>query len=343
LLLETSQGIQEVPRDLSWNLEYNILFIDNPIGVGYSILQSDEDIPTDDLDVAMGLLYGLTQIFAKGLQAYQNAPCYLFGRGYAGKFIPFLASKMIDDAQAAGTLTAMPIKLKGIGIGGPWTDPIRQAENYGLWSYSMGLSSEEERRHLERVSLAVILKISQRSDPKKAFVMYDDLLETMIEQGGSYLRQNYRLRDDYNYSLLDKYLNQDDVKEKYGAEQAWVRENMNIYTAFQEDFTTSRTAELANVLRHMPVLLFTGQDDPIANPIVTNGWIEKIDWDGRDAFNAIGFKPCIIDDEYVASWKSYGNLFYFVINQAGRLAPYDQMDATLNMLRLFFNQKKSLK
>jgi carboxypeptidase C (cathepsin A) len=30
----------------SWNTEYNLMFIDNPIGVGYSYAESKSDIPT---------------------------------------------------------------------------------------------------------------------------------------------------------------------------------------------------------------------------------------------------------------------------------------------------------
>jgi vitellogenic carboxypeptidase-like protein len=77
------QNLNVVARDFSWNLHYSMLFIDNPVGAGFSYTQVDAGYCTNQLQVSANLLSLLTQFYAV---FPETVPCdlYITGESYAG-------------------------------------------------------------------------------------------------------------------------------------------------------------------------------------------------------------------------------------------------------------------
>lgn len=79
-----------------------------------------------DLYQALNQLYsedsGVDGCFnSKKLRIPASTPLYIFGEGYAGKFVPAIAAKLLQEQKNGGNITG----LKGIGIGGGLTAPIK--------------------------------------------------------------------------------------------------------------------------------------------------------------------------------------------------------------------------
>ena len=84
----------------SWARKANMIYIDNPVGAGYSYTSSD-NLPTGQESIGEDLYEFLIQWF-KLFPQYQGNEFFPFGESYAGTFQPnvnfytFLSAKLLD-------------------------------------------------------------------------------------------------------------------------------------------------------------------------------------------------------------------------------------------------------
>jgi len=119
-----------VENEFSWNKKANMIWIDNPIGTGFSFTEDPDAYLQREKPLALDLLVGLNQ-FMEIHPEYSKQDFYIFGESYAGKYVPWLAATIVN-ATTNGTTN---INLKGIGIGDGWVDPYWQARSYGPYLY----------------------------------------------------------------------------------------------------------------------------------------------------------------------------------------------------------------
>lgn len=102
-----------------------LLCVDNPVGAGFSIAATTEDIPKDQYTMAGHLYYALQNFFTQN-QTFQKRPLFLAGESYAGKYIPALAYYIMAESPMGPPFP----KLAGIAIGNGLTDPRIQVIGY---------------------------------------------------------------------------------------------------------------------------------------------------------------------------------------------------------------------
>lgn len=101
----------------TWNRKANYLYIEHPIGVGYSYSDNPADYGKLSDDVASADLYAALQSFLAKFPALANGgnDLYLTGESYGGVYVPQLAHKILLEGHDE-TLARM---LKGFAIGNP--------------------------------------------------------------------------------------------------------------------------------------------------------------------------------------------------------------------------------
>ncbi|XP_021299771.1 serine carboxypeptidase-like 46 isoform X2 [Herrania umbratica] len=128
-----------VKNQYSWNLESNMLYVESPIGVGFSYSNTSSDyIDVNDTFTAEENLQFLVNWF-KEFPQYRNSDLYLTGESYAGHYIPQLAALVLDYNKHSN---GKPIRLKAVALGNPlldWEISIDNTEFF--WSH--GLISDE--------------------------------------------------------------------------------------------------------------------------------------------------------------------------------------------------------
>lgn len=123
----TTKGLVKNP--FSWNKVANMIYLDTPIGVGfsYSANKSDYAFVNDQITARDNLLF--LQGWFSRFPMYQNNDFFITGESYAGHFAPQLAELILQ--------TKTNIRLKGIAMGNPLlefdTDFSSGAEF--LWSH----------------------------------------------------------------------------------------------------------------------------------------------------------------------------------------------------------------
>lgn len=68
----------------AWNRRSALLFIDQPIGSGFSIAAKGRGLPTDEMTLAADLYSGL-QAFFQRYPRLQQRPLVIAGESYAGE------------------------------------------------------------------------------------------------------------------------------------------------------------------------------------------------------------------------------------------------------------------
>merc|ERR1711915_335722 len=127
-------GVRDNPY--SWHRKHNMLYIDNPVGAGFSYSRK---MPETQDEVSQNL-YNMLQQWYKLFPMYQNNPFYPFGESYAGKFVPSIAKKIHEENMNSNNVR---INLAGMGIGDGWMSPYHNAR-YGNFLYQVGLVDENQ-------------------------------------------------------------------------------------------------------------------------------------------------------------------------------------------------------
>ncbi|KAI4299331.1 hypothetical protein L6164_032800 [Bauhinia variegata] len=134
-------------NNFSWNREANMLFLESPVGVGfsYSNRTSDYDILGDDF-TANDAYNFLHNWFFK-FPSYRTRKFYIAGESYAGKYVPELA-ELIHDKNKDPSLH---INLKGILLGNPETSDAEDRIGFVDYAWSHAVISDETYKKIRQI------------------------------------------------------------------------------------------------------------------------------------------------------------------------------------------------
>ncbi|KAI3729318.1 hypothetical protein L6452_17974 [Arctium lappa] len=141
------------PNPGSWNRIFGLLFLDNPIGTGFSIASTLEEIPTDQQAVATHLYIAITKFIALDT-LFNSRPIYIAGESYAGKYVPSIGYYILKKNHRLPH--SKRINLHGLAIGNGLTDPATQVSTHALHYYNLGLINEKQKIQVEKLQSEVI-------------------------------------------------------------------------------------------------------------------------------------------------------------------------------------------
>lgn len=108
----------------SWNNNSSVIFIDQPVGVGFSYADYGEHVGrTEDAakDVAAFVSIFFENFINKKPGA-DNVKFHLAGESYGGRYIPVFAAEVLDQNMRLKDKKTKPIPLKSVMIGNGITD-----------------------------------------------------------------------------------------------------------------------------------------------------------------------------------------------------------------------------
>ena len=98
----------------AWNKNANVLFVDQPIGTGFSFTDEMQNMRRNEDDIAKDFEKFLRGFYEKYPEYMQN-DLYLTGESFAGHYIPAIAQHLYLDTE---------IQVSGLAIGNGWVDPV---------------------------------------------------------------------------------------------------------------------------------------------------------------------------------------------------------------------------
>ena len=325
----------------SWNNNASIIYIDQPINVGFSYGGSSVSN-----SVAAGKdIYALLTLFFDTLPQYSKQPFHIAGESYAGHYIPVFASEILSHEHRN-------INLQSVLIGNGLTDGYTQYAYYR----PMACGGSPWKRVLDEStcqsmdsSLGTCQSlIGQCYDSESAWLCVPAAIYCNSALIGPYQQTGMNVYDVRRpcgesplcYPEMDwisAWLNKEKVREALGVEvDGFESCNMDINQNFMfaGDWMMPYHRLVPSLLQQLPVLVYAGDADFICNYLGNRAWTEELAWEGKDAYNAAEMTDLELGGDKYGQVKSAGNLTYMAIHAAGHMVPYDQPEGGLD----FFNR-----
>ena len=338
----------------SWNNEYAMLFIDNPVGAGFSHTASPNGYCNDTKTCVAENLYSLLQDFYTVFPELLVNELYITGESYAGHYVPAIAYYIYEQNGAAPGERCregdVAIPLAGVAIGDGWVDPINMIPAYPSMMFNLGLTSGTEyaaiRDYCDRTVAAI-----EAGDMQSAFEVWDQMLNGDIFPYANYFHNISGSNDYDNLMNTDEpaalgyyaaYVEQPAARAAMHTDDAAQQDGYQCEMHLTGDFMVSFAAELATLMDHYKVLIYSGQLDIIIGTALTSTYVPLLAWGGQDEFNAAprAVWRASADAAEVSGFVTKARDFTFaVVRGAGHLVPYDQGARALDMITRFIEDR----
>ncbi|KAL9050228.1 MAG: hypothetical protein Q9162_006763 [Coniocarpon cinnabarinum] len=349
LFLELGPSFVNEKRELdfnpfAWNANASVIFLDQPVNVGYSYSGSSVSNT-----VAAGKdIYALLTLFFKQFPQYAHQDFHIAGESYAGHYIPVFAHEILSHKNRN-------INLKSVLIGNGLTDGLTQYDYYRPMACGEGgwpaVLDPSECQSMDNALPRCKSLIQNCYDSESVWSCVPASIYCNNALIGPYQRTGrnpYDVREpckDGNlcYSeigWISDYLNKPAVMKALGAEVSTYEGcnfDINRNFLFQGDWMKPYHRLVPKILeQEVPVLVYAGDADFICNWLGNLAWTEHLAWPGKKAYNQAAMEDLVVegDKEHskIGSVKSAGNFTFMRLHAGGHMVPHDQPLASLEMV-----------
>ncbi|KAF9430967.1 Cell death protease [Podila epigama] len=346
----------------AWHEFANVLFVDQPVGTGFSITSNQLLSNMDEITTHfMAFLKAFFAVFPDRA----TDDLYLAGESYAGTYIPYFAKAILEHNEKQAKQDQV-VNLQGLIIGNGWTDPVHQYTSYIPFAQKYNISTPKMLESMEsqmNVCLDAIRtqdKITQDACEELVNIILkttlsgyslaiyiSDLYVTDENNSRCYNQYDIRLTEDYpscgltwphELPLVKQYLDRADVKAALHATEhkgEWRECNSLVNTGLRFDDSLPAVTLLPDILSKIKVLLYSGQQDLICNHLGTEYMIANMTWEGKRGFQDASKIGWTVDDKPAGEWQIERNLSYALIYNSSHMVPYDVPVVTLDMINRF--------
>jgi len=311
----------------SWNNIANLLYVDQPLGTGYSqakVYETNETTIAEDF-------YTFFVEFLAAYPEFNGRPFWITGESYAGHYIPAISAYIVQQNNPN-------INFKGAAIGNGLVSAYWQYPQYAVFSLENKLISQLQYDQL-KVGFATCQDLIQKSPWEVAMVECQDEVTAITGNPPTFNVYDIKLPCNgplcYNFSLVDDFLAQDDVQEAIGVVgDHWSECNDTVHHELMDDWFTDESSNVAFLLsQNIPVLVYSGDLDFICNFRGGQMWTNQLQWPGQSNFESANYTVLGSNGEY----KNYEHFTFYRVYNAGHMVPMDQPAAALDLLNRFIN------
>ncbi|CAK7264348.1 Cell death protease [Sporothrix epigloea] len=348
-----------VYNDGAWNEFANVLFVDNPVGTGFSYVDTDSYV--HELDEMAAQFIVFLEKWFEIFPEYENDDLYIAGESFAGQHIPYISKYILNRNKKAGVKRRW--NLKGLLIGNGWISPPEQYEAYLDFAYAKNLitkdsaaaNSLEQQRRICQKELAS--GAAGKVDTTSCESILQQLFQVTNRNKGNdqdcINMYDVRLRDSYpscgmnwppDLQYLTPYLRRDDVIAALhinpNKNTGWSECNGNVGSQFRDRESKASITFMPELLAQVPILLFSGAEDLICNHLGTEAFIGKMQWNGGKGFelspgNWAPRREWTFESEMIGFWQEARNLTYVLFYNSSHMVPFDYARRTRDMLDRF--------
>lgn len=331
----------------SWTERANVMWIDQPVGVGFSYGDVSE-YDTTEKEVGDDMFHFL-QEFLQAKPEYESQPFYVFGESYAGHYVPAIAHRIfIGNQQQEGPVQ---INLQGFGIGNGLTDPEVQYKYYPDMAYNNTYDIKAVSYPIYRAMKAAVspcvAMIRSCQATKVACLAAQTFCNAALVAPYSASGLNvYDIRAKcghfpmcYDFSHVEKFLRLESTLEKLHVSpnsSEWQSCNMAVHAGFSFDWMKNFQQLVPPMLEAgIRGLIYAGDADFIVNWMGCKAWTLMLPWSKHDEFLAAEDKEWVVDGKSSGRIRQVGPFAFQQMYEAGHMVPLDQPKNALAMLKAF--------
>ncbi|KAF7132243.1 hypothetical protein RHSIM_Rhsim09G0147200 [Rhododendron simsii] len=302
-------------------LASNLLYVDQPIGTGFSYSSDKRDIRHNE-DGVSNDLYDFLQAFFKEHPEYVENDFYITGESYAGHYIPAFAARVHRGNKAK---QGIHINLKGFAIGNGLTDPLIQYRAYTDYALDMGIIKKSEYNRINKVLpvCETAIKLCGTDGTISCVASYfvcNSIFSSIMAIAGDVNYYDVRKKCEgslcYDFSNMEQFLNQKTVREALGVgEIDFVSCSPTVYQAMLVDWMRNLEVGIPALLEDgIKLLVYAGEYDLICNWLGNSRWVHAMEWTGQKEFVASPEVSFEVDGSEAGILKSQGPLSFLKVS-----------------------------
>jgi len=317
----------------SWTRNASVLYVDQPVGTGYSYVSDDEYV-TDEATMGKELYILLYSFFFTLHPEYSKNDFWITGESYGGKYVPWITFTILTNNNNTSN---KKINLVGIGIGDGYINPYIQDCSNAPYLYHNGLINSIELAEFE-VMCDVVDALIDASLYDEAMYASNIMFNVLMAQAGLGDPYDIRKSSDPTEPLQDAltdYLNEPSVMKQFNATQSpgWQACNTDPYFALINDFARSSEILLPMILAQIPIYLYSGNYDLICNWEGTAELASSLQWPHQNDWNNAKNQTWVTAEGQTAGWYKISNGFaHIIVEGAGHMVPYDQPQSAFDLI-----------
>ncbi|KAF8960015.1 serine carboxypeptidase [Flammula alnicola] len=315
----------------SWNNESNVLYIDQPVGTGFSH-GNIERVGTSQQAAAD--IWTFMQIFLSDsrFSKYKGNDLAIWTESYGGHYGPTFAAYFLSQnaAIANGTVSGITLNLKVLGIGDGLTDPLVQYPGYLTYAAN----------NIPRLRFIVGVAQTAWSMPNgcqaKINACYNGGNDTVCSDAQEFCNTNIldplagnfdvyyvpTMNPDPYPADLTQYLNS--IQNSIGAEVNWTESSNDVYFQFAitgDWMRNSRPALETVINAGIRTIIYDGDADYILNFNGVEAMVDSLNTTFTSTYKQQKFQTYEVAGQKAGQLKEAGNFTYVRIYGAGHEVP----------------------
>ncbi|CAL1545662.1 unnamed protein product [Lymnaea stagnalis] len=354
------------PRNTTWLQTASLLFIDNPVGTGYSYAEDESAFTTNVAEISADLLT-LMKHFVQTYPDFKRIPFYIFSESYGGKMTAAFSAVLYAEIQKGG----IDMNFKGFAMGDSWISPVDSTNSWGPFLYATSIvdiaglgrinAAAKKAEDLFLVSKGKFAEATAAWSltesvvaAESAGVNFYNILEWDSEDSKRFNSVLTSSKDPierlYEHHVkvmqndaLDELMN-GPIRKKLKIipdKVSWGGQSGTVFDKQAGDFMKNVTSTVNDLVNNssLKVVIYSGQLDLICDILGTETWFYK-NIDKAGAFQKekkqdfqCGDKPGVCF--YL---KEYQNLQFYWVLDAGHMVPTDNGPGALAMVNKIINK-----
>lgn len=356
-----------VPNMYAWTNASNVLFVEQPMGTGFSFGPE----PNDEADLSRDF-YHFLQNFYHIFPNLLPKSLFFFGESYAGTYVPSIAHHIHQQNKAIEHNSHKYfINLAGIGIGNGVVDAEVQGPVVIDYAYWHGMIDETTKKNLYGMwddcieGLRYVSPLHPFNTPDECGVM-----EAVLSASGQGAKHDQILNGPNTYDVttweiyhapfsengtITRFLNNEAVRQVLHAprfvgtgDEEWAvcipGSGRRRKLLLDNDRPLTMLPYMTTLLDEagIRVLLYNGDRDLSCCVQGTEALLDKLNWHGSDGWHSQENRRHLWmvkgesnKDEMAGYSKAYANLQFVVVYNSGHMVPTNQPRRSLDLLVRF--------
>nr|XP_040236218.2 retinoid-inducible serine carboxypeptidase-like [Anopheles coluzzii] len=357
------------PRENSWAKDYNVLFVDSPVGSGFSYVE-DRSLLARNTTTVVSDLVAFLKHFYHTMSAITMAdwegsvPLYIASESYGGRIAVEFAYALAHAVQG-GTIRC---NLRGLFLGSAWLSPVDSIAAWPQYLAGLGFVDEGGRERIERKVAAVRDTVGQSERPGLSMEGWHGLQQTIVQETGGIncynvlkpSRKEIQPQDVESDEVLVygetlwwysdtgppppeshtssnplERLMRGPVSHTLGIAATkrppWGTQRTAVFDALGDDFLQSSVGTVQRLLNEtdLELVVYSGQLDLIACLPGTRGWMDRL-FAHSPAREPFTTEPSGIIEGYRSRYSD--RFTHYTVLRAGHMVPADNPSAMLHIL-----------
>lgn len=318
-------------RNYTWANEANLLFVDQPVGTGYSYVDNDDAYVTTKEQINEHLLI-LLQNLVNRFPALKRTPLYLFGQSYGGKVMADFGA-FLYQAIMKGLID---INFKGVALGDPWIYPLGMVSTYGPWLQSLSQLDLEEVKKVDEYAAKMKDALDQGQNVL-ATKLWSVQQSIIVQMTGGVDFYDYTKNSKPSDNRLQELMDSEEIRSKYGvpSQVRWGSQRSAVFDKLENEFMLDCLDSIDYLLNqtNVDVNIYNGSFDLIVDTPGVKLAVSKLKWEGLESWKLSPRVNFRINGVVEGNKKCHDRLCTYYFLNSGHSAPADNPYMGVEMLR----------